>query len=258
MTIFVSIISHGHEDMLSSTSLLDEISKVATVIIKNNRQLSKGKLTKLRLNKNIIIIDDGDYGLGFGHNNNYVFKYISDKIGIDRDDYFCVINPDIIVDGTTILDLVSIMQRDNHQLCTIPLYLDKNKTLRDESIRNFPVFIDFLKSFFLGKRNAVTLRTISDGISSADWAAGSFLIFTAPLFWKLKGFNQRYFMYCEDIDICYRAKSNGIQLVCLTDYYAIHLAQRASRSFFSKNFVWHIKSIFIYLFLKNKKTISII
>lgn len=153
MTIFVSIISHGHEDMLSSTSLLDEISKVATVIIKNNRQLSKGKLTKLRLNKNIIIIDDGDYGLGFGHNNNYVFKYISDKIGIDRDDYFCVINPDIIVDGATILDLVSIMQRDNHQLCTIPLYLDKNKTLRDESIRNFPVFIDFLKSFFLGKRS---------------------------------------------------------------------------------------------------------
>ncbi|ECI5311644.1 glycosyltransferase family 2 protein, partial [Salmonella enterica subsp. diarizonae] len=38
MAIYVSIISHGHEDMLANTPLLNELSQLATVIIKNNKK----------------------------------------------------------------------------------------------------------------------------------------------------------------------------------------------------------------------------
>lgn len=253
MSIYISIISHGHEDILSSTSLVKELSQVATVIIKNNKQSSKGTLNHLQINDNVIVLDSADFGLGFGHNNNYIFNYIKEYVGINNDDYFCVINPDIIVDKQTVVDMISKMKSNNYELCTLPLYLNREKTQLDESIRNFPGFYDFFKSFLYRKRDAVKFNEIGKGACSADWAAGSFLIFKASLYSKLNGFDQRYFMYCEDIDICFRANIIGVKLVCLKDYDAIHLAQRASRSIFTRNFLWHLKSIFIYLFLKNKK-----
>ena len=45
-----------------------------------------------------------------------------------------------------------------------------------------------------------------DKVLAVDWAAGSFLLFKASLFRKLGGFDPGYFMYCEDIDICWRAQ----------------------------------------------------
>ncbi|EJF5606494.1 glycosyltransferase family 2 protein [Salmonella enterica] len=258
MAIYVSIISHGHEDMLASTPLLNELSQLATVIIKNNKKSSKGTLYNLKVNDNIIILDENDYGLGFGHNNNYVFKYAIENLGLNGNDYFCTINPDIIVDKLTVSNVIQEMHSRNYELSTLFLYLDDNKKIKDESLRNFPVFIDFLKSYFLGKRDKVKLEKIDINAYAVDWAAGSFLIFKASLFMKLKGFDQRYFMYCEDIDICYRAKKMGIRLICLTNYSAIHLAQRASRTIFSRNFLWHLKSIIIYTLATNKKVKSIL
>lgn len=44
------------------------------------------------------------------------------------------------------------------------------------------------------------------------WADGSCLAFTKEVFNKNDGFDEEYFMYFEDVDFCYRAKSNGIEL----------------------------------------------
>ncbi len=42
-----------------------------------------------------------------------------------------------------------------------------------------------------------------------EWVAGSFIAFKSSSYRKVQGFDENYFMYCEDIDICYRAKSQG-------------------------------------------------
>jgi len=45
------------------------------------------------------------------------------------------------------------------------------------------------------------------------WADGSCLCFDETTFNLLKGFNENYFMYFEDVDFCYKVKSQGGQIV---------------------------------------------
>jgi GT2 family glycosyltransferase len=45
-----------------------------------------------------------------------------------------------------------------------------------------------------------------------EWADGSCLVFTKEVFNSIDGFYEKFFMYFEDVDFCYRAKSNGFTL----------------------------------------------
>ena len=45
-----------------------------------------------------------------------------------------------------------------------------------------------------------------------EWADGSCLVFTKEVFNSVNGFYEKFFMYFEDVDFCYRAKSKGFAL----------------------------------------------
>ena len=45
------------------------------------------------------------------------------------------------------------------------------------------------------------------------WFQGSLLFIRRDLFKELNGFDDDYFMYCEDVDICYRIKKRGLSLI---------------------------------------------
>ena len=45
-----------------------------------------------------------------------------------------------------------------------------------------------------------------------EWADGSCLVFTKEVFNSVEGFYEKFFMYFEDVDYCYRAKSKGFVL----------------------------------------------
>ena len=45
-----------------------------------------------------------------------------------------------------------------------------------------------------------------------EWADGSCLVFTKEVFNSVVGFYEKFFMYFEDVDYCYRAKSKGFAL----------------------------------------------
>jgi len=46
----------------------------------------------------------------------------------------------------------------------------------------------------------------------SEWADGSCLVFTKEVFNSVDGFYEKFFMYFEDVDFCYRAKSKGFTL----------------------------------------------
>ena len=45
-----------------------------------------------------------------------------------------------------------------------------------------------------------------------EWADGSCLVFTKEVFHSVESFYEKFFMYFEDVDFCYRAKSKGFSL----------------------------------------------
>lgn len=247
MTIYISVISHGHSDLINQLSCLPSLSSRFKIVIKSNKpkDLFGAWISEL----NFSWINEG-YGLGFGHNNNVVFEYCRSKLGMSVDDYFVVLNPDVVIASEQIDMLINCMEIDDVKLSTINLFKDAESIVYDNNIRMFPTLVQFSKSFMgLGNSAVIDKHKVTSQIL-VDWAAGSFLAFKASHYAELKGFDENYFMYCEDIDICYRSYLTGERVTYFPEIEALHLAKHANRRLFSRHFYWHLKSVLRFLFTK--------
>ena len=77
---------------------------------------------------------------------------------------------------------------------------------------------------------------------NAHWIAGAFMAWRADAFRALDGFDERYFLYCEDVDICLRLQLRGLRFEVVESACVVHDAQRASRGS-PHHLVLHLKSL---------------
>ncbi|HFM0295759.1 TPA: galactosyltransferase-related protein, partial [Escherichia coli] len=150
----------------------------------------------------------------------------------------------------SLINYVDYIISNDYKFSTLCLYRDFTKSKHDYSIRSFPTLYDFLCSFLLGvnKSKIKKENILSDTV--VDWCAGSFMLIHALSFLNVNGFDQKYFMYCEDIDLCMRLKLSGVDLYYTPHFDAIHYAQHENRRIFTKAFRWHIRSITRYILRK--------
>lgn len=247
MNVYISVVSHGHGNLIKELGVLTSLSEDFHVIVKNNKP--DDDLISYAQGKNIDIIDYF-YLEGFGSNNNIVYNYCVTELGMRECDLFIVLNPDVSICKESILKLSKEMNVNNILLSTINLYKDFCFSEYDNSIRYFPKLRDFILSFLgMGNRTIIDKNLIDD-VSLVDWAAGSFLAFNSGYYSQLKGFDENYFMYCEDIDICYRSSILSKKVTFFKSIKAVHLAQHSNRKIFSKHFYWHVKSVFRFILSK--------
>ncbi|MCE0826701.1 glycosyltransferase family 2 protein [Buttiauxella sp. A2-C2_NF] len=228
---------------INSIAVLSK-SDLFKVYIKNNCQ--DDILTAYAKECNLVLLDEM-YGLGFGANNNYLYNYVKTNGLLQDDDFIIVLNPDIYIDSSTLFELISRATLDAVSFATINLYKDINYSFYDNSIRKWPTLLSFVTSFLIGKNNTIIDKNLIDEPVYVDWAAGSFLAIKSSVYNSVNGFDESYFMYCEDVDICYRINKIGIKLRYYPDLKALHLAAHKNRNIFSKHFFWHVKSIIRFL-----------
>ncbi|WP_284649417.1 glycosyltransferase [Photobacterium damselae] len=197
---------------------------------------------------------DEDYNLGFGQNNNIIFSYCIHNLNMKDDDLFIVFNPDVFMDIKDIYELESLMKSDNVKVSCINLFKDKQFSIYDNSVRKFPKLIQFITSFLGGYNSSILDKTTLHEATNVDWAAGSFLAFSVKRYKELRGFDEKYFMYCEDIDICYRSSQQGFPVVYYPQVKALHYAKHENRKLLSKHLYWHISSVFRFLLTKRGLT----
>jgi len=65
-----------------------------------------------------------------------------------------------------------------------------------------------------------------------DWVTGAFLMGKRDIFKKIGGFDEDFFMYAEDLDICFRVKREGFDVMLFPDYFIIHFGGKSSNSEF--------------------------
>lgn len=252
---YISVVSHGHAELIKELDVLSLLAKNNTVVIKCNK-LKDAKSLKNYCAQNNIYLLDNNYGLGFGANNNFIFDYCKKNLGLESDDIFIVMNPDLKLDATSLQQLCTRISEDSAKLATINLYKDEEKKISDDAIRKFPKMSDFFLSILLKKNNTKYDKSLISKPTKVDWAAGSFLAFKASHYQKLGGFEEKYFMYCEDIDICYRSALMDHKPIYYPNITGVHYAKHANRSLLSKHFYWHIKSAFLFLAMQFKNPIK--
>jgi len=245
--IHVAIVSHGHEALLIASKMggLQIAEDKLRVWVKDNKP---SVALSAYCEQHGIFYSDDKPGMGFGENNNFLFRLIQQRAGFKPGDTFLVMNPDITVDPQTVLALAEQMHRDRYPIATINLYRDQKFAVADSNIRRFPNMFSLLRMSLVRSLSQPYDKGHMETACHVDWASGAFLAFDANHYLALEGFDPRYFMYFEDVDICYRSQmllGNGVR------YYpalrAVHTAAHKNRNLISQHASWFFSSFMKFL-----------
>ena len=155
---------------------------------------------------------------GFGANHNAAFRRCTTEI-------FCVLNPDIRLGADPFPALRAALSQS--QVAAVgPLVVDAEGRPED-SARRFPTFSSLLKKALAGQPGPE--YPSDQGAQQVDWIAGMCMALRSAAFAQLGGFDERYFLYYEDVDLCRRLHAAGYGIVYEPRASVIHHARRTSR-----------------------------
>jgi N-acetylglucosaminyl-diphospho-decaprenol L-rhamnosyltransferase len=147
-----------------------------------------------------------------------------------RRPYLLVCNPDLVVKPGTLARLVGLMDREPTVGITGPRLVNGDGTLYP-SARAFPSLVDavghgLLGLFWPGNRFSRRYKLLDwdhGETRPVDWVSGAFLVVRRDLWDAIDGFDPHYFMYLEDVDLCWRARQAGWQVVYEPAGEVVHL-----------------------------------
>jgi len=231
--VTASIVSHGHGAMVRG--LVEDLlgcAEVARVIITWNILETANYPKDSRLE---VIVNERPRG--YGSNQNAAFATATTP-------FFCVLNPDIRLAGNPFPALLNVL-RDEHVGASAPVIVTANGAIED-SARRFPTLTGLVgKALGIADGTYATAREREN----PDWLAGMFLLLRSSTFREIGGFDEKYFLYYEDVDLCWRLRRRGLSLRQVQEVTAIHHARRASRRDW-QHARWHLTSMAGFLMRK--------
>lgn len=227
------IVSHGHGSMVVQLveRLLSFESVDLVILIKNVPER-----LDLPASPRLTVICNEERR-GFAENHNLGFEEVESL-------YFCVVNPDVIVESDPFPALIQCFNSSTVGIVA-PMILSSNGEVED-SARYFPTVGRLLKKFFWGDKGAYQMFGDASCLT-VEWVAGMFMFFTRESFLSLNGFDSRFFLYYEDVDICVRSWRSKRKVLLCRDVFVTHDAQRSSRKH-ARYAIWHFQSMIRYFF----------
>ncbi|MFA7365369.1 MAG: glycosyltransferase family 2 protein [Patescibacteria group bacterium] len=249
----LSIIIVNYKSREKTKFCLDSIFKAdlegveyEVILIDNNSgdnlEDLNSEYSKLKLIKN-------DKNLGMGGGNNLGVKN-------SKGEYVLILNPDTEIKRDSIKKMFEYIKNREDVAIVGPKLLNTDLSLQ-YSCAYFPrpwtpIFRrTFVGMFFERHLNWFLMKDFSHNEErEVDWLMGSCLFIRAKDF---RGFDERYFMYFEDIDICRQAWESGKKVVYYPDSVIIHHHARESANkrwyldvFKNKLMREHLKSWYKY------------
>lgn len=234
-TFTFSIVSHGHGVMLHA--LLDDIAafrdatRYELIVTLNlaSETLDPQQWPTLRIR---VIRNDGPKG--FGANHNQAFRYCTTS-------WFIVLNPDLRMPMDPLPTLMDEARRLGSIGAVTPSVVNESGHDEDHVRRNLTPLALWRR--YRGHRmEIVDLSRTASLKNGFYWLAGMFIAFPAHAYRQVNGFDERFFLYCEDYDICVRLVLADWQLLKVKDALVIHAAQRDSHRS-SRHLRWHLQSL---------------
>jgi N-acetylglucosaminyl-diphospho-decaprenol L-rhamnosyltransferase len=237
--ITVSVVTHGHGDqvlrLVDSLLAFPEVSCIAFTCNAPESISFEG------IDSDRLLLMHNKTPQGFGSNHNAAFRHC-------KTPYFCVLNPDLELPENPFEQLIDLIELRKADLVA-PMVLSTSKDIED-SVRHFPTLKTLFIKLLKGSDGRYLIHREQQPFSP-DWVAGMFMLFRSSAYKQLCGFDERFYLYYEDVDICWRAKHLGLVVLYCPQTYVVHSAQRASRRDL-RHMRWHLASMFRYLFLSKR------
>lgn len=206
--------------------------------------------------ENVTVIKSKE-NAGFGAGNN---------LGAEKaiGEYLLFLNPDILVIDNAIEKMLNTIKGNQDIGLLSGKLLNADKSIQYSCRRILPLN-EFLLcrtplSKFSSKKkdeynHKYLMRDFDHNMSSeVDWVMGACMIIKRKFFFELGEFSKEYFMYFEDVDLCYKVRKAGKKVFYLADAEMIHLHNQESTKKLTKMTIVHLKSMikFYYKYYFNK------
>ncbi|CAN5201877.1 N/A [soil metagenome] len=148
-----------------------------------------------------------------------------------KGDYILFLNNDAKLSNDPLPALIDVF--DQHEKTAIVGGLLANHNGSPQrSYGSFYTILNVAYLLFAGESGELK-RFQGKEITSTDWVSGGFMLVKRDVFEKVKGFNESYFMYIEDMDLCYRIKKAGYSIYNTPFAKVEHLGQGSTNKAFA-------------------------
>ncbi len=231
------------------------------IIVDNNSVDDSFEKLKVQF-PNLLYIKNNE-NLGFAKANNIGMKIAKGK-------YLLFLNNDIIFLENSLKQLIDFLEsKQNQSILIAPQLLNIDysvqmsiysfQTLWLTFTTNFFLYLLFPKSKYFNKYYFFNKQKWE--IAEVDTITGAFILGKKDEIQKLNGFDEDFFFYGEDNDLCYRFRKNGGKVVYFPKTKIIHLKGGSTKGnswFVSKNRTIAMYKLFEKHFNSPKREVAII
>ena len=140
--------------------------------------------------------------IGFSKANNQAVK-------VAKGTYVCILNPDTVVAEDTFKTILNFADTQTNLGIIGCRLVDGSGSFLPESKRNIPVVKIAIKKIFGNSQPYYASHIKEHDTAKVEILVGAFMILKRSLYDTLKGFDEDYFMYGEDIDFSYKSLNEG-------------------------------------------------
>ncbi|HEY6435350.1 MAG TPA: glycosyltransferase family 2 protein, partial [Ignavibacteriaceae bacterium] len=226
MDLSIIIVNYNVKEFLQN--LLHSIEKASSNILKEiiiiDNASDDGSVEVIKEKFPTVTLIENKINIGFGKANNQ-------GLAIAKGNYILFINPDCIVSENTFDKMISFFE--SNSVCGLAgcKILNSDGTLQLACRRSFPgpwtsftkvtgLSNLFPKSKIFARYNLTYLD--ENKTHEVDAVSGSFMMIRKEVYGKTGGFDEQFFMYGEDLDLCYRVQKNGYKVYYMHETQIIH------------------------------------
>ena len=228
MQVDLSIIIVNYNVKVFLQNLLDSINKASanlqTEIIIVDNASDDGSVEFLREKYPSVKLIINKTNLGFGKANNLALREAKGK-------FILLLNPDTIVAEDTFIKIIEFFNQTPEAGLAGCKILNPDGTLQLPCRRSFPgpwtsftkvtgLSTLFPKSKIFARYNLTYLD--ENESYEVDAISGSFMMMKKEVYDKVGGFDEQFFMYGEDLDLCYRIQKAGYKVYYVHSTQIIH------------------------------------
>lgn len=164
-----------------------------------------------------------EQNLGFAKANNLGLREATG-------DYILFLNPDTEIKSDTLAQSLVFMKENSNCGVMGPKMIFKNGGFQP-SVRRFPTLGTIVMMFLKLPKIFPHLKVIDHYLAvdfdysksqEVDQVMGAFMLMPKSIVDKLKGFDERFFVWFEEVDLCLRVKRSGFQVFYDSEIEIIH------------------------------------
>lgn len=170
-----------------------------------------------------VILIENKENIGFSRANNQ-------GVAKARGEYVCILNPDTAVAEDTFIKALTYAESLEDMGALGVQLIDGTGNFLPESKRNVPTPAISVSKLFGSKKTSYYARQVQeDEKAPVDVLVGAFMLLKREVYEEIKGFDEDYFMYGEDIDLSYKILKAGYTNHYTGDLKMLHYKGESTR-----------------------------